>query len=247
MRHTAIGKRNRARRAAARVVALLMLLTMPALADAPVFRWVDDTADLDLAFIRDGALVTNLNYPNARGVIARYTGVDLGEPPREVLCTARFDGGGAVAIIAGLDGHWSLEGITARSIHAVFTSEGYHFGFYEDGVLSDVLAGEYTLDTTGGTAYTFGFTISKRSLTLRLPTGGKDVKVDDRVVSLNGPYVVFEHYLTERDVERGASPAMTRVYAKGASLPALEDTFDRMDGLPVSAPSGHAYVQFRND
>jgi len=239
------------RRAAVFSLALLaaarMAATRVAVAQAPIIYRPEDTAALDIALIRDGALVTNLNFENPRGVIARYTGVDLGEAPQTVTCRARFDGGGAVALISSAGGAWSIDGITKASIHAVFTSESYHFGFFEDGVLSDVLAGEYTLDRTGGKEYTFGYTISGTTLTLKLPNGKTDKKIDERVKALNGPYVIFEHYLTAEDVAAGAAPAIVSVYAKGKSLPALKDDFQRGDGLPFIAPSGHVYVQFRNE
>lgn len=225
---------------------LLAALLLPLWAGAELFV-ISDPAMLDLAYIRDGALVTNLNAPNSRGIIARYTGADLGEVPREVTCTARFEGGGAVAIVATPSGDWSLAGITAASLHAVFTGSSYHFGFYEGGVLTDVLAGEYALDLGGTTEYTFGFTVKGDTLTLLLPNGKRDKKIDERVKTLNGRHVIFEHYLSAGDVAAGAAPAITAVYAKGADLPALEDDFQRGDGLPVAAPSGHVYVQFRNE
>lgn len=231
---------------AAMLALLLALLATPAWAGAPVMHLITDTSQLDLAYIRDGELVTNLNQPNAKGIIARYTGADLGEAARRVSCTARFVGGGAVAIVAGPLEAWSVAGIMERSIHIVFASDGYHLGFCEGGVLKDVLTGEYTLDLSGETEYTFGFSISGDTITLQLPNGKTTKKKDARVKDCNGPRVIFEHYLTDAERAAGAYPAITAVYAKGRSLPALEDDFTRRDGLPVSAPSGHDYVQFRN-
>lgn len=225
----------------------MALLCAPAWADAPAIRLIADTSELDLAFIRGGELVTNLSYANPRGVIARYTGVDLCEAPRKVTCTARFIGGGSVAIVATPSADWSINGITACSIHAVFSSDAYHFGFYEDGALTDVLADEYTLDLTGETAYTFGFSIDGSTITLQLPNGKKVKKRDDRVKTLNGQHIIFEHYLTPEEAEAGSMPAILSIYAKGKSLAALEDDFARPDGLPIAAPSGHTYYQFRND
>ncbi len=219
-----------------------------AAAEAPVFSFFPDASQLDVAYIKDGALVTNFNHLNEKGVVARYTGVDLGEAPTEVKCKARFYGGGAVAIVTTPSEEWSLAGITSRSIHAVFTSESYHFGFYENGVLVDVLADAYTLDTSGEKEYTFGFTISRSTITFLLPTGKKVKKVDDdRVKTCNGQRVIFEHYLTAEDVAGGSQAAITYCYAKGPKLKALKDTFERADGLPMEAPSGHLYVQFRNE
>ena len=229
---------------------LLLALLFPVLASAQsiIIYSADDTSPLDLAFIQEGVLVTNLNYANEKGIIARYTGVDLGEAPQKILCRATFQGGGAIALISSAGGDFSLAGIQRASIHAVFTSNGYHFGFYEGGVLIDVLAGEYTLDTTGNTEYTFGYTIVRNTITLQLPNGKTVKKVDDpRVSALNGPIVIFEHYLSPEDVTAEARPAITYVYAKGKSLPALEDTFQRRNGLPIQSPTGHAYVSFRNN
>lgn len=225
------------------LAALITLTTLSVSAEIFVFS---DTDDLDIAYIKDSALVTNFNYPNGNGIIARYTGVDLGEAPKEVKCSARFNGGGAVALVTTPSEDWSVAGITARSLHVVFSSEGYYLGFYEDGILTDVLTGAYTLDLTGETVYTFGMTISGSTITLALPNGKTVKKRDDRVKTCNGAYVIFEHYLTAENVEEHNAPAITSVYAKGASLDALKDDFDRNDGLPFVAPSGHVYMQFRN-
>lgn len=228
------------------IIAALLCASL-AQAEAPIIRLVADTTDLDLAFIRNGELVTNFNYENARGVIARYTGVDLGEPVQKVTCKARFYGGGAVALVSTPDAEWSVEGITRRSIHAVFTSTSYHFGFYEDGVLSDVLAGDYALDVSGETEYTFGFSIARDTVTFTLPTGKTVKKIDERVKACNGSRVIFEHYLTAEDVQNGHAAAITYAYATGKAGPALEDTFQRRDGLPFESPTGHAWAQFRNE
>lgn len=228
-------------------VLLIVLLPFPAMAEAPPIQFVTNPAELDVAYIRDGELVTNFNYPNDKGIIARYTGVDLGEAPEKVSCRARFDGGGAVALIAYPAGKWSLAGLSERSIHVVFASDSYHLGFFEDGILTDVLTGEYTLDTTGEKEYTFGFAISKSTITLQLPTGKTAKKKDDRVLSCNGRNIIYEHYLSAGEVEREAAPVITYVYAKGRALPALEDDFQRGDGLPYMAPSGHLYAEFRNE
>lgn len=234
-------------RAGAVIVLLLCMACLPAWAETPVIWLIPDTSALDLAFIQDKALVTNLNYPNEKGIIARYTGLDLGEVPTQVTCRARFVGGGSVALVVTPSSEWSVQGITERSIHAVFTSDGYHFGFFEDGILTDVLADGYTLDTTGETEYTFGFAISGNTITLQLPTGKKVKKRDDRVVSCGGTHVIFEHYVTAEEAEIGAAPVITYLYAKGKALPAAEDDFQRPNGLPVAAPTGHTYVQFRNE
>lgn len=218
------------------IIILLLLATASAAAE-----------ELDMAYIQGGALVTNFTAPNARGVIARYTGVDLNEPVRKMRCKARFYGGGAVALVATPSPELSLHGITQRSIHAVFSSDGYHFGFYEDGILTDVLADGYTLDLTGETEYSFGFSISGNTITLTLPTGEKVKKWDDRVKTCNGQYIIFEHYLTADTVAHGFAPEITYVYGKGNNRRALEDDFQREDGLPGEAPTGHAYVQFRNE
>lgn len=225
---------------------LLCLVSGRAAGEVPVLRLIADTSQLDQAYIRDGRLVTNYTEPNRAGTVARYTGVELGEVVARASCTATFAGGGAVAIVCG-PLEWSVAGITARSIHAVFTAEGYHFGFYENGVLEDVLAGSYALDTSGETEYSFGFSIRDRTITLRLPDGKTARKYDERVIRCGGTRVVFEHYLTAGDVLAGASPAIVSVDAAGASLPPLHDDFNRRDGLPHIAPSGHMYYQFRND
>ncbi len=227
---------------------LVFALVLPVLAEIPVFSVQEDPSGYENAYIQDGQLVTNLNFPNERGVIAKYTGIDLGEAPKEVRCKARFYGGGAVALVTTPSDSWSVEGITDRSIHAVFTSNSYHFGFFENGQLADVLSGSYDLDVTGKKEYDFGFTISKNNITFLLPTGKKVRKTDDeRVKACNGPYVFFEHYMTPEDAAIGAAPAITYVYAKGAKTPALKDDFNRTGGLPLTAPTGHVYVQFRNE
>ncbi len=230
------------------LVVLIIAVSLPSQAETPVFTMQEDPSAYENAFIQDGQLVTNLNFPNDKGVIARYTGIDLGEVPKEVKCKARFYGGGAVALVITPSDSWSVEGITARSIHAVFTSSSYHFGFFEDGQLSDVLSGPYELDLTGKKEYTFGFTIAGNNITFLLPTGKKVKKTDDkRVKACNGQYVFFEHYITPEDAAIGAMPAITYAYAKGAKQPAMKDDFQRSDGLPLSAPTGHIYRQFRND
>lgn len=229
------------------VVLIFMVLCVPASAETPVIRFTTDTSDLDVAFIRNRELVTNLNHPNSRGVIARYAGVDLGETVQKVTCRARFYGGGAVALVSGPIAEWSVSGVTTRSIHLVITSESYHFGFFENGNLTDVLTGLYTLDTSGATEHTFGFSVSGSTITLQLPTGEKVKKRDERVKSCNGTRVVFEHYLTAADVETGTMPAITYISAKGKSKPALEDDFQRSDGVLLESPTGHAYALFRND
>lgn len=211
-----------------------------------------DLSRMDVAYIREGALVANPLYPTPTGVIARYTGADLGAKAQKVTCTVRFLNGGAMALISGPLADLSVEGITQASIHAVFTSESYHFGFYENGALTDVLADAYPenvgpLDLSGKTEYTVGYSISGSTLTLLLPNGKKIQKRDPRVKSLNGPRVVFEHYLTAEDVAVGASVEITSLYAKGGDKKALQDDFDREDGPPLIAPSGHAYFQFRNE
>ncbi|MDR0897670.1 MAG: hypothetical protein LBN04_07415 [Oscillospiraceae bacterium] len=202
---------------------------------------------LEVAYRRDGMLVTNLNAPNPAGVIARYTGVDLGETAREVRCKARFYGGGAVALLSCPQGDWTVGGLTATAIHLVFAADGYYIGFCENGVLTDVLTGAYTLDLTGETEYSFGFKISGSTLTVSLPNGKTVKKQDARVKTCGGPRVVFEHYLTAEDAANGFAPAITSAYAKGKDLPAYEDDFERADGRLRLAPSGHSYVLFRND
>ena len=137
--------------------------------------------------------------------------------------------------------------MTTRSIHLVISSESYHFGFFEDGSLTDVLTGLYTLDTSGETEYTFGFSISNTTITLQLPTGEKVKKRDERVKTCNGTRIVFEHYLTATDVESNAMPSITYIYSKGKSKPALEDDFQRSDGALIESPTGHIYALFRND
>lgn len=228
--------------------ALLMVCTIAfsALADAPVIRLIADVSELDLAFIRGSELVTNFNYPNARGIIARYTGAQMENAIRKVECTARFEGGGSVALVALPEGEWSVQGITARSIHVVFAHDSYHLGFYENGTLTDVLTGEYALDLSGETLYTFGFSISGSTITLNLPTGKTAKRKDDRVASCNGPRVILEHYLTAEDVAAGHSPAISSIYVKDKDSTELKDDFHRGDGLPLYAPTGQQYVQFRN-
>lgn len=226
---------------------LFIVICVSASAETPVIRFTTDTSDLDVAFVRNHELVTNLNYPNGNGVIARYAGVDLEETVQKVTCRARFYGGGAVALVSGPISEWSVSGVTTRSIHLVITSESYHFGFFENGSLTDVLTGLYTLDTSGATEYTFGFSISDTTITLQLPTGEKVKKRDERVKSCNGTRIVFEHYLTATDVENGAMAAITYISAKGKSKPALEDDFQRSDGVLLEAPTGHIYALFRND
>lgn len=239
---------------------LALLFALPAFAeDGPIRIIINDVSQLDLAYILHGELVTNFNFPTDKGVVARYTGVDLLEPPVKVSCRAKFYGGGAVAIVSGpinsmlVDSEagpvsaFTVESITMRSIHAVFASDGYYFGFYEDGVLTDVLTGEYALDTTGQTEYTFGYSISGTTITLALPTGKTVKKKDPRVESCNGGRVFFEHYVTAEDAAEGYAPAITYVYAAGKEFPALEDDFGRTDGLPIAAPTGHTYIQFSNN
>lgn len=202
---------------------------------------------LDMAYIQDNALVSNLLFPTPEGVIARYTGVDLGAAMQKITCTVRFTEGGAVALISGAIEEWSVEGITTGAIHAVFASDGYHFGFYENGTLTDVLADNYQLDLSGETEYTVGYSISGSTITLQLPNGKKIQKRDPRVKSLNGTRVIFEHFLTGEDAAAGASVAITSVYAKANAKKTLKDDFKREDGLPLQAPSGHVYYQFRNE
>lgn len=226
---------------------ILITLSISAMAEKLDMASLSDLAELDLAYIRSGALVTNFLNPTVDGIIARYTGTDLGASVKEVTCRARFYGGGAVALISGPIAEWSVDGITTRSIHAVFTSDGYHFGFFEDGRLTDVLADPYTLDLTGQTEYSFGYTISGTTITLQLPNGKKITKRDDRVKTCNGSRVIYEHYLTAENVAEQVAPEITYIRAKGGAKPTLKDDFQRADGLPASAPSGHIYAQFRNE
>lgn len=235
------------RRAAAIALLACMLAGIPALAQQPIIYNPQDPATLDIAYIQGGALVTSHAMPNPRGVIARYTGAELESTVQEVKCRARFEGGGSITLVLGPIEPWALSGIIDRSIHVVFSSEGCYLGFYENGALKDVIAEAYELDTTGETEYTFGISISGETATVLLPTGKKVKKRDSRVKSCNGPRVVFEHYLTAEEVAKGASPRLTYVYAKPAKGAALEDSFDRPDGLPFMAPTGQPYVQFRND
>ncbi|MDR0897285.1 MAG: hypothetical protein LBN04_05455 [Oscillospiraceae bacterium] len=226
----------------------LMLCLSAALAETPVLSLGTPALEtLEVAYRKDGMLVTNLNAPAPSGVIARYTGIDLGETASEVRCKARFYGGGAVALLSCPEGLWSVDGLTASAIHLVFAADGYYIGFCENGVLKDVLTGAYTLDLTGEKEYSFGFKISGSTLTVTLPSGKTVKKKDDRVKTCGGSRVVFEHYLTAADVENGFAPAITYAFAKGKSLPAFEDDFERADGILKRAPSGHDYIAFRNE
>lgn len=235
------------KRAGLALLSLALLLTGRVAAETPVIHLITDTSMLDIAYIREGALVTNLNYPNERGIIARYTGVDLEALPTKIQCSARFYGGGAVAIVATPSEEWSIGGITARSVHAVFTGESYHIGFYESGTLTDVLADSYALDTSGETEYTFGIALSGDMITVTLPTGKTVKKRDARAGTCSGTHILFEHYLTAEDAAAGAFPAITQIKATGEGGVVLEDDFARSDGLPRAAPTGQTYVQFRND
>ncbi|MDR0928218.1 MAG: hypothetical protein LBM74_00705 [Oscillospiraceae bacterium] len=230
------------------LLALLFCLSA-ALAETPVLSLSTPPAleTLEVAYIRDGALVTNLNAPNPSGIIARYTGVDLGETAREVRCKARFYGGGAVALLVCPEGEWTVDGLTATAIHIVFAADGYYIGFCQDGVLKDVLTGSYKLDLSGEKEYTFGCRIVGSTLTVTLPTGRIVKKKDDRVKACGGPRVVFEHYLTAADAANGFAPAITYATAKGKELPAYKDDFEREDGSLTTAPTGHVYALFRNE
>src|SRR5699024_12350295 len=60
---------------------------------------------------------------------------------------------GACALIATSNYPDSVGSITARAIHVVFDARGYFLGFCEDGTVTDVKTGEYTLDKTGEKEY----------------------------------------------------------------------------------------------
>lgn len=177
-------------------------------------------------------------------VYACYTGADLGGTVKKMSAKARFFGGGACALIATSNYPDSVGSITARAIHVVFDARGYFLGFCEDGTVTDVKTGEYTLDLTGEKEYSFGWSISGDTITLTLPTG-KTVKYkNDRVKEYGGRYAVWEHYLTPEDRLLGTGPAFTSISGTGET--SLQDDFARPDGALDSAPTGQAYICFAN-
>lgn len=193
---------------------------------------------LAAAMIADGQLVfAGANY-------ACYTSADLGGAVTKMSAKARFFGGGACALIATPNRPESVSAITDCSVHVVFDAHGYFIGFCENGTLTDVKTGEYTLDLTGSKTYSFGWSISGSTLTLRLPGGGTAKYKGDRVKTCGGPYAVWEHYMTPADSVLGTGPVFTEI--SGVGKTALEDDFERADGEPLAAPSGQAYICFSN-
>ena len=115
--------------------------------------------------------------------------------------------------------------------------------FDENGALKDVKTGEYTLDLTGEKTYSFGWSVSGRTITLTLPTGKTVKYTGDQVKACGGQYAVWEQYMTEDDLLAGTGPAYTGI--RGVGQTSLRDDF-KTDGELTNAPTGQEYILFSN-
>ena len=189
------------------------------------------------AIVTEGVLIFN------DAEAACYTSADLGGTVKQMRAKARFYGGGACALIATPNYPDTVDAITGRSIHVVFDAHGYFLGFYENGALKDVKTGEYTLDLTGEKTYSFGWSVSGRTITLTLPTGKTVKYTGDQVKACGGQYAVWEHYMTGDDLLAGTGPAYTGI--RGVGQTSLRDDF-KTDGELTNAPTGQEYILFSN-
>lgn len=209
-----------------------------------------DFSIFDQAFIKNGELTCNNDHVNSANTVAKYIRTDMESDVVKVMCKAIWRSSQAVALISTkLDTDNHVRNITKGSIHIVFTPTKVNVGMFEGGTLR--LIGNPSYSTQPNVEYEMGYSISGNSITVYMPDGTEQTFTDDNISSLNGKYVIYEHYMgnvssTSKPTDEYSHPVFTGFYTECVSGHPLRDNFKRNDGHIGVAPSGHVYTLFRN-
>ena len=209
-----------------------------------------DKAKYQLAFLENNRLKCNDSSPTRT---AKYTGLDIGADVSlaSLRCKVIFEPGGdgaSVALITNPNGLRHVDGITAKSLHIVFTPTKVNIGFFDNETL--VVAYEYTysspLSMDGTTEYELGFNIVRNPdrIYLITPDGSHNWPVvgytlDDYL----GRFITWEHFYTGLGIAR---PEFTKFIYVDSDGFTFNDDFVRENGAIGNNPYGIPYVQLTN-
>lgn len=210
----------------------------------------------DQAYIKNGELVANndhIGVGSSKGVVAKYTCADVGEKIKTIKCKGKFyANSGSVALVVGNVKYMKSADVSKGAIHVVFTPSNGTVGqcyisYFKNGtnnIVKTVSFNKCMVD--GSVEYECGFTLDENVLTVYMPDGTSQSFTDAEFQTLNGKYVLWEHYTTDVTDNNYNHANMTHFYALGIDGAILMDDFLRFDGSIGVAPTGQTYWQFRN-
>jgi len=212
-----------------------------------------DTTIYDQAFIKNGELTCNNNFMNANTSIAKYTEVDMGSNIVKILCRAKFrtlsNNASITLISTALHASLNVQDIVKKSIHVGFNGVGCTVETILNGIRTTHASYSYSINLNQ--EYTFGWYIKDNTITIYLPNGNTETVTDEVFSQYNGKYFIFEHFSyqntqTNNITDEFGQPVITGIYCTCTNGLPLRDNFKRPNGLPLCAPTGHIYEQFRN-
>lgn len=216
---------------------------------------INDFSSIDYFFVKNGKLVCNNDKRTTSNAVAKYARVDMGTNVKKAMCKFNSRGGGNVTLIASpLDTDNHVQNIVNKSIHCIFGMSSCVAQVFLNGTATSLGTITYpTLTADDETEYECGFEILNDT-TLRLyAPDGQTLDCTGNWSEYIGKYFIFEEYngnppSTDSVTELWTRPSILSVYCKPTSGHCLRDDFvNYADGyIPLVAPSGHSYTNFRN-
>ena len=216
---------------------------------------IKDFSSIDYFFCKNGKLVCNNDKRTTSNAVAKYTRVDMGTNVKKAMCKFNSRGGGNVTLIASpLDTDNHVQNIVNKSIHCIFGMSSCVAQVFLNGTATSLGTITYpTLTADDETEYECGFEILNDA-TLRLyAPNGQTLDCTGNWSEYIGKYFIFEEYngnppSTDSVTALWERPSILSVYCKPTSGHCLRDDFvNYADGyIPLVAPSGHSYTNFRN-
>lgn len=217
---------------------------------------IKDFSSIDYFFVKNGKLVCNNDKRTTSNAVAKYARVDMGTNVKKAMCKFNSRGEGSVTLIASpLDTDNHVQNIANKSIHCIFGMSSCVAQVFLNGTATSLGTITYpTLTADDETEYECGFEILNDT-TLRLyAPDGQTLDCTGNWSEYIGKYFIFEEYngnppSTDSVTEIWKRPSILSVYCKPTSGHCLRDDFvNYADGyIPLVAPSGHSYINFRND
>lgn len=216
---------------------------------------IKDFSSIDYFFVKNGKLVCNNDKRTTSNAVAKYARVDMGTNVKKAMCKFNSRGEGNVTLIASqLDTDNHVQNIVNKSIHCIFGMSSCVAQVFLNGTATSLGTITYpTLTADDETEYECGFEILNDT-TLRLyAPDGQTLDCTGNWSEYIGKYFIFEEYngnppSTDSVTELWKRPSILSVYCKPTSGHCLRDDFvNYADGyIPLVAPSGHSYINFRN-
>lgn len=216
---------------------------------------IKDFSSIDYFFVKNGKLVCNNDKRTTSNAVAKYARVDMGTNVKKAMCKFNSRGSGNVTLIASpLDTDNHVQNIVNKSIHCIFGMSSCVAQVFLNGTATSLGTIAYpTLTADDETEYECGFEILNDT-TLRLyAPDGQTLDCAGNWSEYIGKYFIFEEYngnppSTDSVTELWERPSILSVYCKPTSGHCLRDDFvNYANGyIPLVAPSGHSYTNFRN-